>query len=146
MIIAVGCDHAAYDYKQKLVAHLQALGHTVEDVGCHSTESVDYADYAKPVAQMVAAGKAQRGILLCHTGIGMSIAANKVNGIRCALCADGFAARLTREHNDSNILAIGAGMIGYPLAQEIAEIWLATEFVGGRHLRRVNKIMDLEAR
>ena len=146
MRIAIGCDHGGYAYKQKLTEHLRSQGHQVEDTGCHSLDSVDYPDYARLVSDIVAAGDAERGILICRTGIGMSMTANKVQGIRCALCAETVSARLTREHNDANVLAMGAAMIGYSLAEEIADVWLSTEFLGGRHMRRVNKIMAAEAR
>ena len=145
MKIALGCDHGAYDLKEALKAHLTAAGHEVEDVGCFGHESCDYPDYAAPAAKAVAAGACDRGIVCCTTGIGVSITANKVRGIRCALVSDLMSARLTRQHNDTNMLAMGAGVIGEKLALEIADTWLATEFEGGRHARRVAKVMALEA-
>lgn len=145
MKIALGCDHGAYDLKEALKAHLTAAGHEVEDFGCFGHESCDYPDYAAPAAKAVAAGACDRGIVCCTTGIGVSITANKVCGIRCALVSDLMSARLTRQHNDTNMLAMGAGVIGEKLALEIADTWLATEFEGGRHARRVAKVMALEA-
>ena len=145
MKIALGCDHGAYDLKEALKAHLTAAGHEVEDFGCFGHESCDYPDYAAPAAKAVAAGACDRGIVCCTTGIGVSITANKVRGIRCALVSDLMSARLTRQHNDTNMLAMGAGVIGEKLALEIADTWLATEFEGGRHSRRVAKVMALEA-
>ncbi len=145
MKIALGCDHGAYDLKEALKAHLTAAGHEVEDFGCFGHESCDYPDYAAPAAKAVAAGACDRGIVCCTTGIGVSITANKVRGIRCALVSDLMSARLTRQHNDTNMLAMGAGVIGEKLALEIADTWLATEFEGGRHARRVAKVMALEA-
>ena len=145
MKIALGCDHGAYDLKEALKAHLTAAGHEVEDFGCFGHESCDYPDYAAPAAKAVAAGACDRGIVCCTTGIGVSITANEVRGIRCALVSDLMSARLTRQHNDTNMLAMGAGVIGEKLALEIADTWLATEFEGGRHARRVAKVMALEA-
>ena len=145
MKIALGCDHGAYDLKEALKAHLTAAGHEVEDFGCFGHESCDYPDYAAPAAKAVASGACDRGIVCCTTGIGVSITANKVRGIRCALVSDLMSARLTRQHNDTNMLAMGAGVIGEKLALEIADTWLATEFEGGRHARRVAKVMALEA-
>ncbi|MDL2217325.1 ribose 5-phosphate isomerase B [Christensenellaceae bacterium OttesenSCG-928-M15] len=146
MKIAIGCDHAAYAYKTKLIGFLEEKGHTVTDFGCDSEQSVDYADYALPVANAVVNGDCERGILICYTGIGMSIAANKVKGVRCALCGDPLSARLTRQHNDTNVLALGAGVIGLPMAEEIVSVWLEETFQGGRHKRRIDKIMEIEAR
>ena len=143
-MIAIGCDHGGFALKQQIVAHLQAKGLAVRDYGCFSEQSVDYPDFALPVAEAVARGKAEKGILICGTGIGMSIAANKVPGVRAALCHDCFSARATREHNDSNVLAMGARVIGPGLALEIVDIWLNTAFTGGRHQARVNKITAIE--
>ena len=145
MKIALGCDHGAYDLKEALKAHLTAAGHEVEDFGCFGHESCDYPDYAAPAAKAVAAGACDRGSVCCTTCIGVSITANKVRGIRCALVSDLMSARLTRQHNDTNMLAMGAGVIGEKLALESADTWLATEFEGGRHARRVAKVMALEA-
>jgi len=126
---------------------LKELGHEVEDFGCDCEQSVDYPDYAIPVCERVVKGEADRGILICGTGIGMSIAANKVPGIRCALVHDLFSAKATREHNDSNVLALGERVVGPGLAQEIVRVWLETPFSQGeRHVNRVNKVMAIEQR
>ncbi|AZN38618.1 ribose 5-phosphate isomerase B [Paenibacillus albus] len=147
MRIAIGADHAGYRLKDEIVPFIQSLGHEIEDVGCNCDQSVDYPDYALPVADLVASGKADRGILICGTGIGMSIAANKVKGIRCALVHDMFSAKATREHNDTNVLAMGERVIGPGVAQEIIRIWLDTPFSNGeRHVGRVNKVMQIEAK
>lgn len=146
MKIAIGADHAGYRLKDEIVPFLKKLGHEIEDVGCNCEQSVDYPDYALPVCDLVTQGKADRGILICGTGIGMSIAANKVHGIRCALVHDMFSAQATREHNDTNVLAMGERVIGPGLAQEIVRIWLDTPFSGGeRHVGRINKVMRIES-
>lgn len=143
--IAIGADHGGYRLKDELVPIIKSLGHEIEDVGCDCEQSVDYPDYALPVAEMVASGKADRGILICGTGIGMSIAANKYPGIRCALVHDMFSAKATREHNDTNVLAMGERVIGPGVAAEIVKIWLETPFSNAdRHVGRVNKVMQLE--
>lgn len=142
--IAIGADHGGYLLKDEIVKVIKALGHEVEDFGCHCEDSVDYPDYAMPVAEKVASGEFDRGILICGTGIGMSIAANKVKGIRCALVHDLFSAKATRGHNDTNVLAMGARVIGPGVATEIVKIWLDTEFEGGRHANRIHKISDIE--
>jgi ribose 5-phosphate isomerase B len=142
--VAIGSDHGGFRLKQEIIRLLEEMNIAYEDFGCTSEDSVDYPDYAKIVAQKVAGGEFSRGILLCGTGIGMSIAANKVPGIRCALVHDCFSAKATREHNDSNVLAMGERVIGPGLAREIAKIWLTTEFSGGRHERRVAKIRAME--
>lgn len=145
MNIAIACDHGALDLKNKVAAHLTAQGHTVEDFGTHTAASCDYPDFAGAAAKAVAQGRCDRGIVLCTTGIGVSIAANKVNGIRCALLSDLMSARLTREHNDTNMMAMGAGVVGEMLALEIVDTWLGTAFSGGeRHQRRIDKVMALE--
>ena len=145
MKIAVGCDHGALDLKNTVVAHLTAQGHEVEDFGTYTKDSCDYPEFAAAAAKAVAEGKCQRGIVLCTTGIGVSITANKVKGIRCALLSDVMSARMTREHNDTNMMAIGAGVVGQMLAFEIVDTWLGTEFSGGeRHQRRIDKMMALE--
>ena len=144
MNISLACDHGAYDLKVAIRAHLEAKGHNVLDYGCHDKNSCDYPDFAAPAAQAVADGRCQRGIVLCTTGIGMSISANKVKGIRCALLSDVMSARLTRQHNDTNMMAMGAGVVGEKLALEIVDTWLDTEYEGGRHQRRIDKIMALE--
>jgi ribose 5-phosphate isomerase B len=147
MKIAIGADHAGYRLKDEIVPLLKELGHEVEDYGCDCNQSVDYPDYAVPVGDAVAGGKADRGILICGTGIGMTIAANKIPGIRCALVHDMFSAKATREHNDSNVLAMGERIIGPGLAQEIVRIWLETPFSNGeRHVGRVGKVKALEAK
>ena len=145
MKIAIACDHGALDMKNMLVSYLQGQGHTVTDFGTHTNASCDYPEFAAAAAQAVASGACERGIVLCTTGIGMSIAANKVKGIRCALLSDVVSARLTREHNDTNMMAMGAGIVGSILAQQIVDTWLDTEFSGGqRHQRRIDKMMALE--
>jgi len=147
MKIAIGADHAGYRLKDEIVPLLRELGHEVEDLGCDCSRSVDYPDYAIPVCERVVKGEADRGILICGTGIGMSIAANKVPGIRCALVHDLFSAKATREHNDTNVLAMGERVIGPGLAQEIVRVWLETPFSQGeRHVARVNKVMAIERR
>ena len=145
MKIAIGCDHGAYALKEKVIAHLKDEGYEVEDFGTHSAASCDYPDYAIPAAKAVASGECDRGIVLCTTGIGVSIAANKVKGIRCALLSDIMSAQLTRLHNDTNMMALGAGVVGENLALSIVDIWLTTPFSGEeRHQRRINKVMAAE--
>lgn len=145
MKIAMACDHGAVELKNKLKAHLQEKGMEVVDFGTHTTDSCDYPDYIAPAAQAVASGECERGIVLCTTGIGVSIVANKIKGIRCALLSDTMTARLTREHNDTNMMALGAGVTGPMLAQEIVDVWLETEFSHNeRHQRRIDKVMALE--
>jgi len=143
--IAIGADHAGVRLKDELIRFIESLGHSVEDFGCNCLDSVDYPDYALPVCERVVSGDADKGILICGTGIGMTIAANKVPGIRCALVHDLFSAKATREHNDSNVLAMGERIIGPGVAQEIIRVWLETEFSHGpRHENRVNKIKSIE--
>ena len=145
MKISIACDHGAVALKNTLVAYLQGLGHEVRDFGTHTTDSCDYPEFAAAAAKAVACGDCDRGIVLCTTGIGMSIAANKVKGIRCALLSDLMSARLTREHNDTNMMALGAGVVGEMLAKQIVDTWLDTAFSQGeRHQRRIDKMMDLE--
>lgn len=146
MRVAIASDHGGVNIRQEIKSLLEEMGVEYEDFGCECNTSVDYPDYALPVAEKVASGEFDRGILICGTGIGMSIAANKVKGIRCALVHDTFSARATREHNNSNILAMGERVIGPGLARDIAKIWLTTEFEGGRHENRVNKITQIEDR
>ena len=141
MKIVIGCDHAAFQLKNILKTYLAEKGITVEDAGTHGMESVNYPDYAKKVASAVARGEFDRGILLCGTGLGMSITANRFKGIRAALCNDVFLAKMSRQHNDSNILVLGARVIGDVLALEILRTWIETPFEGGRHLDRI-KMMD----
>ena len=140
MKIAVGCDHGGLHLKQEIKELLSTLGHEVEDFGTHSTESCDYPDIAEPVAHAVVDGTADRGILICGTGIGISIAANKIKGIRAALAHNEFTAKLSRLHNDANIIALGARVLGDSLAIACVETFINTEFEGGRHARRVGKI------
>ncbi len=144
MKIALGCDHGGYELKEYIIKVLERLGHEVEDFGCFSKESCDYADFAVPAARAVAEGRCDRGIVVCTTGIGVSIAANKIKGIRCAHCADCLQAELTRGHNNANMMAIGAGFTGPNMAERMVEVFLSTEFQGGRHARRVDKVMALE--
>ena len=143
-MIALGCDHGGYNMMVEIKALLEEKGLLYKDFGTHSDKSVDYPDFAKPVAAAVSSGECERGILVCGTGIGMSIAANKVNGIRASLCGDCFSAEMTRRHNDANILCLGARTTGAGLALKIAEIFLETPFEGGRHAARVEKIMEME--
>ena len=145
MKISVACDHGALALKNKLVAHLQNKGYEVKDFGTHTLDSCDYPDFAAPAAEAVASGECEKGIVLCTTGIGVSITANKVKGIRCALLSDVMSARMTREHNDTNMMAIGAGVVGEMLALGIVDTWLGTEFSHNeRHQRRIDKVMALE--
>lgn len=143
-MIAIGSDHGGYALKQQLMKHITDLGLEYKDYGTYSEESCDYPIYAEAVARAVAGGEAERGILICGTGIGMSMAANKIHGIRCALCGDCYSAELTRRHNDANILALGARVLGEGLAEKIMDTFLTTEFEGGRHARRIGLIADLE--
>ena len=146
MKIAIGCDHGAFDLKNAVVKHLQGKGYEVADFGCYSLDSCDYPDFAAAAANAVASGECEKGIVLCTTGIGISIAANKVKGIRCALLSDPLSARMTREHNDTNMMAMGAGIVGKNLALEIVDTWIGTEFSGeAKHQRRIDKVMALEA-
>lgn len=145
MKIAIACDHAALKLKNDVIEKLKNDGYEVEDFGIYEQKSVDYPDYALPVAEAVASGKADKGILICGTGIGMSIAANKVKGIRCALCSDTFSAHATREHNDANILAFGERVVGEGLAMDIVDTFLKTPFSGDdRHVKRIAKISAIE--
>lgn len=143
-MIAIGSDHGGYALKQQLMKHLTDLGLEYKDYGTYSEDSCDYPIYAEAVARAVVGGEAERGILICGTGIGMSMAANKIRGIRCALCGDCYSAELTRRHNDANILALGARVLGEGLAEKIMDTFLTTEFEGGRHTRRIGLIADLE--
>lgn len=145
MKIALACDHGALELKNTIREHLQKLGHEVVDFGTHTLASCDYPDFAGAAAKAVAAGECEKGIVTCTTGIGVSIAANKIPGIRCALLSDLMSARMTREHNDTNMMALGAAVTGTMLALEIVDTWLTTEFSGGeRHCRRIEKLMALE--
>ena len=147
MKLAMACDHGALELKNAMKAHLAAEGYDIEDFGTDTADSCDYPDYAAAAARAVAEGRCQRGIVLCTTGVGVSIAANKVAGIRCALLADPWSAKMTRLHNDTNMMALGAGVTGPNLAFEIADVWLSTPFSGEpRHQRRIDKVMALEKR
>ena len=143
-MIALACDHGALDLKNAIMKHLEQRGLAYKDFGCYTKDSCDYPDYAAPAAKAVADGTCEKGIVICTTGIGVSIVANKVKGIRCALCSDPLSAEMTRRHNNTNMLAMGAGIIGQNLAMDIVDTWLTTEFEGGRHQRRVDKISALE--
>ena len=143
-MIALACDHGAYDLKEAVKTHLAEKGLEIKDFGTYSTDSCDYPDFAAAAAKAVATGECEKGVVLCTTGIGVSIVANKVKGIRCALCTDTLSAEMTRRHNDTNVLAMGAGVTGKNLALAILDKWLETEFEGGRHQRRVDKITALE--
>ncbi|KAH0790237.1 ribose 5-phosphate isomerase B [Histomonas meleagridis] len=147
MKIVIGCDHGGFDYKDRIVALLKSLGHEVIDVGTNDgTTSVDYPDYAEAAAKEIVEGRAERGILICGTGIGISIAANKVKGIRCAVVHDHYTAQLTRQHNDANMIAFGARVIGIEVAYDIVRTFLTTDFEGGRHAARIAKITAIENR
>ncbi len=146
MRVAIGADHAGFLLKQHLAATLARLGHDVDDRGTHDETPVDYPPICADVARLVAAGKADRGIVIGGSGQGEQISANKVHGIRAALCNDLYTARLSRAHNDANVLAMGGRIIGFGLAEEILALWLATAFDGGRHQRRVDQIMEIERR
>jgi ribose 5-phosphate isomerase B len=142
--IAIGCDHRGFGLKELLVSFLQDEGYSYQDFGCHSTEPVDYPDIAQKVGEAVASGNFDQGILICSTGIGMCIAANKIKGARAALCHNIFAAQRARQHNDANVLCLGGEGADTSLALEIVKTFLTTDFEGGRHARRVNKIRALE--
>jgi len=138
MKVAIGCDHGGIDLKKTVLSVLTELGHEIEDQGCNSTDSVDYPDFARSVCALVKEGRCRCGILICGTGIGMSMAANRTPGIRAALCNEMFGARMSREHNDANILCLGARVIGPGLAAAIVRTWMSTDFAGGRHQRRID--------
>lgn len=140
MKIAIGCDHGGYDLKEHLVHYLQEKGHEVQDCGTYNKESCDYPIFGEAAARAVASGACERGIVICTTGIGISIAANKVKGIRCAHVCDPLTAEMTRRHNDANMLALGAGIIGPNLAERCVDVFLDTAFEGGRHARRVAEL------
>ena len=144
MKIALGCDHGGYELKEQIKGVLEKLGHEYEDFGCYSKESCDYPDFGAAAARAVAEGRCDRGLVFCTTGIGISIAANKIHGIRCAHCADPLEAEMTRRHNDANVLALGAGITGPNLAKRMVEIFLSTEFEGGRHARRVALVDSIQ--
>lgn len=143
-MIAIGSDHAGFQYKQDVKAYLENKGLQLKDYGTYSEDSVDYCDFGFAVGQAVAGGECDKGLLFCGTGVGMSISANKVRGIRAAVCSEPFSAKLSREHNDSNVLALGSRVIGIDLAKMIIDTWLEAEFEGGRHGRRVGKINEYD--
>ena len=145
MKIAIGCDHGALTLKNKMVSHLEAKGYEVSDFGTYTNASCDYPEFAAAAARAVASGECEKGIVLCTTGIGVSISANKIDGIRCALLSDVWSAKMTRLHNDTNMMALGAGVVGENLALEIVDTWISTEFSHNeRHQRRIDKMMALE--
>lgn len=145
MKISIGCDHGALALKNKVVSHLQSRGYEVVDFGTHTADSCDYTDFAAAAARAVASGECEKGVVLCTSGIGVSITANKIDGVRCALLSDILSAKMTRLHNDTNMMAMGAGVVGENLALEILNTWLDTEFSGDeRHQRRIDKLMALE--
>ena len=145
MKIGIGCDHGGFDLKEELLSYLRGEGHEVTDFGSYDKNSIDYPDYVFPVAEGVASGEFERGIVICTTGIGVSIAANKVHGIRCALVTDEYSAKMTREHNDTNMLALGANVTTAVRAKGIVDIWLGEAFSHGeRHQRRIDKISAYE--
>ena len=144
-MIALACDHGALDLKHAIMKHLEQRGLAYKDFGCYTKDSCDYPDFAGPAAQAVASGECDRGIVCCTTGIGVSITANKIDGIRCALLSDPWSAKMTRLHNDTNMMALGAGVVGENLALDIVDVWVGTEFSGEeRHQRRIDKVMALE--
>lgn len=143
MIIAIGCDHAGYELKEKVKAKMTAAGHQMIDVGTNSTESVDYPAYGHAVGRAVAGGQAERGIAICGSGIGISIACNKVPGIRAALCTSVEMAEMCRRHNNANVICMGARMIPEELAYSMIDTWMSTEFEGGKHERRINELDDI---
>ena len=144
-MIAIGSDHGGYELKQKVIRHLEAKGMQVKDVGCHSKDSCDYPVFGQAAAKAVASGECEKGIVICTTGIGISIVANKVQGVRCALCGDTFSAKMTRLHNDANMLAMGAGIVGEQLAMDIVDAFLGTDFSKEeKHIRRIGMIEKTE--
>jgi len=144
MRVALGSDHGGYELKEAIRTHLEAQGLEVQDLGTHSTDSVDYPEYGFAVGNAIIKGEADLGIAVCGTGQGISMAANKIRGVRAALCTETFSARMAREHNDANVLTLGGRVTGVGLALDIVDIFLKTEFAGGRHARRVNLISDIE--
>lgn len=144
MIIGIGSDHAGFDLKEEMKKFMEENGYEVRDFGTNNKESVDYPDFGRSVGEAVAAGEIDKGVVICGTGIGISISANKVKGVRAALCGDVFSARMSREHNDANVIAMGGRVLGVDLAKEILLTYLKSEFQGGRHEIRVNKIAEIE--
>ena len=145
-MIALGCDHGGYELKQEIKKYLDEKGIEYKDYGCDSLDSVDYPVYAKKVAHAILDGECEKGILICGTGLGISLAANKVKGIRACVCSEPFTAKMSRAHNDCNVLAFGARVVGGELAKMIVDTWINTEFEGGRHQRRVDLLMEIEER
>ena len=143
-MIALGCDHGGYELKQEIKKYLDEKGIEYKDYGCDSLDSVDYPIYAKKVAHAILDGECEKGILICGTGLGISLAANKVKGIRACVCSEPFTAKMSRAHNDCNVLAFGARVVGGELAKMIVDTWINTEFEGGRHQRRVDLLMEIE--
>jgi ribose 5-phosphate isomerase B len=143
-MIAMGSDHAAFEFKEQIKEYLNEKGLEYKDYGCYSTERVDYPVYGEKVAQAVAGGECEKGLLFCGSGVGISISANKVKGIRCVVCSEPYSAVLSRQHNDTNILAIGSRVVGIELAKMIIDMWLQTSFEGGRHLERIRMIQKIE--
>jgi len=144
MIISMGCDHGGYLLKEHIKKYLTEQGHEIKDFGCHSLDSCDYPQFGAAAARAVTDGSCEKGIVICTSGIGISISANKIKGIRCALCSEPLSAEMTRRHNNANMLAMGAGMTGPNMAERIVDTFLTTEFEGGRHQRRVDGISALE--
>ena len=144
MIIGIGSDHGGFELKEEMKRFLEESGYQVKDFGTHSKESVDYPDFGRVVGEAVVAGEVDKGVVSCGTGIGIAISANKVKGVRAALCGDVYSARMSREHNNANIIAMGGRVLGVDLAKEILSAYLKSEFQGGRHERRVNKIAEIE--
>lgn len=144
MKIVIASDHGGYELKEIIKVHLIEKGYSVMDIGTNSEKSVDYPDFGKEAGEIVASNNADKGIVICGTGIGISISTNKVNGIRCALCTNEYMAKMASQHNDANMIALGNRVLGSGLAIQIVDAWLNTEFEGGRHQNRVNKIMDIE--
>ncbi|HTB21587.1 MAG TPA: ribose 5-phosphate isomerase B [bacterium] len=145
MKLAIATDHAGYDFKEGLAAFLRSKGHEVEDLGAYNKQPSDYPDYAGKLGRYVVEGKARFGILICGSGIGMTIAANKVHGVRAALCHDLYTARMSRSHNDANVMVLPSRLLALTISEEMTELFLATEFEGGRHAGRVDKIMRMDA-
>ncbi len=141
-VISVAADHAGLPLKQVLITHLEAQGWAVRDLGAHTPDSVDYPDYGYKLAEDIASGKSDRGLVICGSGVGISIAANRHPKVRCALCSEPLSAKLARQHNDANVLAMGARLLGHAMATEVLDVFLATEFEGGRHQRRVTKLSE----
>ena len=145
-MIALGCDHGGYELMQEVKAYLDKQGLEYQDFGCYSNEAVDYPVYARKVGHAIQNGTCDKGILICGTGLGISLAANKVKGIRACVCSEPFTAKMSRAHNDCNVLAFGARVVGAELAKMIVDTWINTEFEGGRHQRRVDLLMEIEER